>query len=281
MESTIKHVAKSAKLISLPETYLRLKEILDEPDFTMAEVAILISQDPGLTVRLLRLVNSSFFGRSAKIETVSHAVSILGTQQIHDLVLATCVSQAFDGMSLEVMTMQRFWERSVMCGVNSQLLSSMSQPDYSERLFVCGLLHDVGHLIMYESIPEQCQQAIKESLESGMSLHKIEHNLFGFDYAQIGGAMMRHWGLPQSLWEPAQYHTDPEKAEQYLHETAIVHIGSLLTRAGDGEGTFDMGPLRVNPAAWEQTGLTCDQCLSIQDEGKDKVDEIMSLVFRK
>ena len=279
MDSIIQHVAKSAKLITLPETYLKLKDILDEPDYTMAEVAILISQDPGLTVRLLRLVNSSFFGRAAKIETVSHAVSILGSQQIHDLVLATCVAQAFEGMSSEIMTMQRFWKRSVQCGVHARQLAIETNSTFSDRIFICGLLHDIGHLIMYESIPEQCQQAIKESSESGRSLHIIEHNLFGFDYSKIGGAMLRQWGLPQSLWEPVQYHVEPQLAENYPEETCMVHIASLLTRAGEGEGIFNEETLRVKLPAWEKTGLNSEQCLDIQEKSQEQVDEIMNLIF--
>lgn len=281
MDATIKHVTKAAKLISLPDIYLRLKSILDEPDFTMAEIAVMISQDPGLTVRLLQLVNSSFFSRTAKIETVSHAVSIIGTQQIHDLVLATSVAQAFEGMSSEIMTMRQFWERSVHCGVNARLLSSMCNIASAERLFVCGLLHDIGHLIMYQSIPEQCQQAMSESKESGTPLYKAERNLFGFDYAKLGGAMMRQWGLPKSLWEPAQYHVEPKMAEDYPLETSIVHIGSLLTRAGEGGNNFNEGVLQVDPAAWATTRLTAEQCLSLRlnEEAELQVNEIMVLIF--
>ena len=99
-------IKKEAKLVSLPGVYLRLTEILDSPDFAMAEVVNAISQDPSITLRLLRIVNSSLYGFAAKIETVSRAITMLGTQQVHDLVLATSVAKAFKGMSSEIMDLQ-------------------------------------------------------------------------------------------------------------------------------------------------------------------------------
>lgn len=128
-------------------------------------------------------------------------------------------------------------------------------------------------------IPEQSQQAISESNESGKPLYKIERNLFGFDSAKIGGAMMRNWGLPQSLWEPIQYCVEPKMAEEYPLETAVVHIGSLLTRAGESEVDFDEGVFQVDPAAWDVTGLTAEQCLGLEKEADRQAEEIMGHLF--
>ena len=163
MSTIWEQVTAGAKLISLPDIYLRLRSVLDDPDFSMSEVADVISRDPGMTARLLRLVNSAYFGLAAKIETVTRATSLLGTQQVHDLVLATSVADTFEGMSSEVMDMQRFWRRSIHCGILSRQLANKCNVLDSERLFVAGLLRDIGHLVMYQTIPLQSQQAMEQS----------------------------------------------------------------------------------------------------------------------
>lgn len=134
-------IKREAKLVTLPDAYLRLKAILDKKDFAMDDIANAISQDPAITMRLLRIVNSSLYGFSRKIDTVSRAIAMLGTLQVHDLVLATSVGQSFKGMSSEIMDMPRFLRRSVYCAVASRQLVDINSGCDKERVFVAGLLH--------------------------------------------------------------------------------------------------------------------------------------------
>ena len=119
MPTVWEKVTANAKLISLPDVYFRLRDVLNDPEYCMGDVADVISHDPAMTTRLLRLVNSAYFGLAAKIDTVNRAVSMLGTQQVHDLVLAASVAQTFDGMSNQVMDMSRYWQKSVYCAIAS------------------------------------------------------------------------------------------------------------------------------------------------------------------
>jgi HD-like signal output (HDOD) protein len=114
MESILEKFTDTAELPSLPNTYLRLQTLLEEPDYALAEVAVLISNDPSLAMRLLRMVNSAYFGMSAQIVTVSHALSILGTDQVHNLVLATSVANAFKGIPSSIMDMQQFCSPTIL-----------------------------------------------------------------------------------------------------------------------------------------------------------------------
>lgn len=279
MNKTFREVTKAAKLISLPDIYLRLRAILDDQDYNMAEVAVVISQDPALTLRLLRIVNSSLYGFTAKIETVSRAITLLGTQQIHDLVLATSVAQAFSGMSSDIMNMNRFWRQSVFCAVTCRQLAALHPRCDRETLFVSGLLHDIGHLIMYQAIPDLSQQALIAAREAGQPLHKVERELFGFDYAEVGADLMQQWTLPERLRETTRFHTEPKQAENYPLEAALVHLGSLLSRAKDGQTEFNDGALTVEPWAWEVTGLTLKVCNSLNEQIKSEAREVQQLIF--
>lgn len=279
MNTAFETITEKAELVSLPDIYVRLRNLLDEPDFSMAEVAVVISVDPALTIRLLNLVNSSFYGFSNKIETVGRAITLLGTEQIHDLVLATSVASAFKGMSTSVMDMRKFWQRSVYRGVISRKLAVLSGKRDKERLFVAGLLSDIGHLIMYQVIPELAKQAIGQSEAYKESVEMAERRILGFDYAMVGSILMSHWPLPDVIKETTRCHVDPPSAEHFHVETALVHIGSKLANAHEGLGVFNEGHLNVDSSLWLTTGLTAEDCESIDDHVESDVQQIMEVIF--
>ncbi len=278
MDEALKEVHKAAKLISLPDVYLRLKSILDNPEFNMEDVAEVISKDPALTLRLLRLVNSPLYGFQGEIETVTRAVTLLGTQQIHDLVLATTIGQAFSGMSNSVMDMSRYWGQSVFCAVTCQHLATLHPKCDKETLFVAGLLHDIGHLIMYQIIPDLCQQAIIAAREGEQPLYKVERGIFGFDYAEVGAELMQQWSLPERLWETTRYHTEPGRSEKYRLETSMVHLGSLLTRSIEGKRDFNVGSLRAEPEAWKATGFTPGMCSAMHEDIENDARQVLVMI---
>ena len=277
MTTVWEQVTGTAKLISLPVVYLRLKELLAQSDYSMADVALVIGQDPALTARLLRLVNSPYFGLAAKIETVFRAVNMLGTQQVHDLALATSVASSFAGMPSESMDMSRFWRRSVFCGLASRQLAKECDVLDSERLFVAGLLRDIGHLIMYQSIPELSQQAMLAAEQRAQPLFLVERELIGIDYARVGGILMRQWQLPGSLRQATEFHVEPHRAVEFPLETCLVHIGALLATTAETGQEFGSGALQPHPESWNITGLSPQQCLSAQEEAEAEVDRVLEL----
>jgi len=274
-------IKREAKLVTLPDAYLRLKAILDKQNFAMDDIANAISQDPAITMRLLRIVNSSLYGFSKKIDTVSRAIAMLGTLQIHDLVLATSVAQSFKGISTDIMDMQRFLKRSVYCAVASRQLIAFSRGCDKERVFVAGLLHDIGHLIMYRALPSLAQQVITTARENNKPFYLVERALFGFDYAWAGFKLMQEWAIPDSLCDITRYHVEPSIAEKAQTETILIHIGSLMTRADDGEGVFNEGPLTVDNFCWEHIGCAPEDCLSMVEQIKEETDEVFTLLFPK
>ncbi len=279
MKTNFETITREAELLSLPDIYLKLRNVLDDPDFAMAEVAIVISQDPAITLRLLHLVNSSFYGFTNKIETVGRAINLLGTEQIHDLVLATAVASAFKGMSTTVMDMQTFWERSLYCAAISRRIAVLSGKRDKERLFVAGLLCDIGHLIMYQAIPELAQQAILQAKERKEHIYLTERRIIGFDYASVGGILMQHWALPDVFRETTMFHVDPAAAHNYSVEASLVHIGSMLTQAREEDCVFNEGLLHVDESVWAVAGLEPQDCTTIHEAVEDDVRQAMDVVF--
>jgi HD-like signal output (HDOD) protein len=259
---------------------LRLKAVLDDPDYTVSDIEEVIGSDPAIATRLLRQVNSPYFGFSMQVETISRAVGMLGSQQVHDLVLATSVAQTFAGIPIEVMDMHAFWTRSVYCAAAARLLAAGCNMLDSERLFVAGLLRDIGHLVMYQSIPDECRTALLCARTEGAPLHEVEHDLFGFDYARLGGALLQQWGLPNGLWEPVLLQNTPWQSAEHALETSIVHLAGLLSDVGqadaDERNAFET---QVHPFVWQATGLTPAQCAAIREAVECQLDGVMYLVF--
>ncbi len=251
-------VAKTGDLVSLPEAYLKARRILAEPRFSMRQLADVVSLDPGLTARLLRIVNSAFFGVATRVATVSRALTLLGTQQIHDLILATSVTRAFGQITAKDVDMPSFWRNSVFCGTVARMLADYRGVHDSERLFVAGLLHRVGHLLMYKHIPGLAQQALLASREQDCELFRAERKLIGCDYAQVGAELLASWRLPEGLQEAVRFHPEPKLALEFPREASFVHIAALVTDASFPEPEFEAAPfdVQVAPSAWEQTGLS-------------------------
>ena len=248
-------VSRTADLVSLPDIYIRLKTVVDDPESSMADVADVVANDPALTARLLKIANSPYFGFPAKITTVARATSLLGTQQIHDLVLATTVAEAFSGIPSELISMQDFWSNSILCGLLCRRLAQECNVLDSERLFVEGLLHDVGHLIMYQGLPEASAAALLESQQQDKPLFLVERELIGCDYAQVGSALMRSWHFPPGLIESVRYQNEPARAEDFPLEVAIMHIAVRLKQHAIAEAEVTGGMPRIDAAAWQVTGL--------------------------
>ena len=254
-------VVKSAQLISLPNIYIQLKDLMEDSDYNMVEVALLVGRDPGMATRFLRVVNSPLNRGVRKIETVSRAVSLLGIRQIHDIVLTAAVAEAFEGIETEVMDMKKFWQRSFYCAVVTKQLALEGGSAESDRLSVTGLLHDIGHLFMYIAIPKESQRAILQAKKLQRPLYQVEREQLGFDYAKLGGYVMGQWDLPKSLQVITCFHPEPGEANQFASEAAMLHLASRLVQADLEAGAFGAGAFLVDPAAWQLTGLTEEHCL--------------------
>ena len=272
-------VIKSAQLISLPDIYIKLKALIEDPEYTMAEVANLVGSDPGMATRFLQVVNSPLNRRIREIETVSHAISLLGIRQVHDIVLSTSVTMAFEGIENDVMNMKKFWERSFYCGVMAQQLALEGEIKESDRFFMFGLLHDIGHLFMYKAIPGESQQAILNAKNLEQPLYQVERELLGFDYAKVGAYVMKQWSLPKSVQATTYFHPEPGKASQFALESALLHLASLLVRADLEAGIFGEGALLVDPAAWQLTSLTEEHCQHAQQISSEQFDAISQSIF--
>ena len=279
MSNPAELVTGAVQLYPLPKAYLRLRELLNDPDATMAEISAVISNDPAMTTRFLRMVNSAYFCLHSKIETVERAVAFLGVDQIHHVMLATSVIGAFAEIPKQLLDINAFWIRSVHCAVVARLLAQRCNLPYSERLFVSGLLHRIGHLILCQQLPESVRQIKEESLRKHKPVFKAERTILGYDYAQVGGELMERWELPDSLQLAVRYHTNPAEADNFILDTAIVHVASVITTAAAWKSEDDEPVPDFEVVAFQTVGISESDIQTLIEQADQSVAAAIELLL--
>jgi HD-like signal output (HDOD) protein len=272
-------VAEFQDLVSLPEVYLRLREVMESPDSSMSEVAEVITLDPALTARLLRIANSALYNFPAEIETLSRAVNILGLRQIHDLVLATSVAQAFAGIPNTLMDMQTFWYRSIYRAFIAKQLGDAAQLPDPEGLFVRGLLLDLGHLILYRRYPDACREALGNGEGSLVRLLQAEAELIGCHALALGGELIRVWGLPAAMAATFDHLLAPRAAGAQASTVAVVQLAALLAHGLDTDRPLADILEAGQAAVWELTQLQPAQVQDLVENASGEVLQAMYQIF--
>ncbi len=219
---------KDSKIASPPGAYFSLREAIENPDSTVADFSSIISADPALAARLLKAVNSPFYGLTAKVETIPHALNIIGSDQLSDLALATSVSSQFDGIDIGI-DLEAFWRHSVGCGVAARNIAKfLNLPDI-DRYYLAGMLHDIGKLILYREAPGQIETVLAQfDANTDGSMLAFEEKLMGFNHSQVGSILLNEWKLPSSIVNAVKGHHDPGKAKDHQQGAAIVHVADFL-----------------------------------------------------
>jgi HD-like signal output (HDOD) protein len=176
-------------------------------------------------------------------------------QPIHDLTLAVSVKKTFSGLNQQVMSMSVFWANSFFSGLVARELARKCFLVDSERMFVEGLLRDIGHLILYEQLPEPSEQTLRESATTGTPLHTLEQRILGFDYTEVGQTLIDEWQLPKNFGVAIRYQNNPNGTKDHGFEAALLNMASALTEGFQAPNGHTDWKILVAPEAWELTGL--------------------------
>jgi HD-like signal output (HDOD) protein len=270
-------ISKVKEIVSLPDIYQKLMEVIDDPLSSASDVADVISCDPGLTARLLRIVNSAFYSFPSKIETVSQGVTILGTKELCDLALATSVMKMFDSALKGLMDMDLFWHHSIGCGVFARKLALFRHEPNAERFFVMGILHDIGRLILLSHTPRIIGEAMLAASRTRNALYVLEKQMLGFTHTDVGTALLKAWNLPASHQEAVATHHNPSKARRFKQEAATIHVADILATAmGMGSSGNALVP-DVVPEAWEQLEIDSSALIPMTEEADYEVSDLLRI----
>jgi len=248
-------VAGAVEITSLPEVYTRLDAAIEDPYSNLDDVGALLADDPALAARLLRLANSALYRFPAPVETITQAITVIGTKPLRELVLATSVIDMFQHVAPELVSQESFWRHSIGCGLAARAVAAWRRESNVERFYVAGLLHDLGRLVLYLKLPERAEAALAMSRREGLALHRAEQELLGFDHADVGAELLRYWQLPAALSEAVGGHHRPQRAHDYPLETATVHLADILANALRYGTSGECLVPALDTVGWEALGL--------------------------
>lgn len=247
LRSTIESVTD---LPTLPSVVGKITSQIGNPTTNAADIGRLIEQDQVLTGKVLRLVNSAYYGFPKQIKSIQHAVVILGFNKVKTIILTASVFGAFSGRRPGALNLQRFWQHSLAAAISAKSTAELiGAPHVAEDAFVGGLLHDIGKIVMDQYQPAIYAPIVKYAGDKGILLLDAEREVMGLDHAVVGGWMMEKWRLPPSIVHMVEDHHKPGASGERRDLIAAIHLGDILARAlGVGYGGDYRMPL-VDPAS--------------------------------
>lgn len=263
-------------LPTLPAMLSSINRLMANPRTSAKEIAQLISSDPAITSKVLRVVNSSFYGFPNRISTVTHAIVILGFNTIRSVVLSTSIFDALRKTApAQGFDRTAFWRHSIGVGAFSRVLARHLGYTSLEEFFIAGLLHDIGKVALDSYLPEDFAKVVSRVREADVTMLEAEEAVLGVTHADVGGWLLQKWSLSQALVDAVARHHSPALAGENLKTAAVVHVSDLMARAlqlGSG-GDRRMPPL--SDEAWSALGLSTEAFPALLAEGAEEAERAM------
>ena len=272
-------ITGSTRVSSLPEIFVMINEVVNDPTSSFSDISRVVNLDPALSARLLKIVNSSFYSFPSNIDTVTHAISVIGTEQLHDLALATTILSTFKGIPDTIVNMNLFWRHSMGVAIIARNLAIHCRETNPERFFLAGILHDIGRLIILENLPEESKEIVSRQNEVGGIMWQIEREVLGFDHADVGAALARAWKLPLSLEEIIGNHHNPARSKRYPLETTIIHLADIIAKAMELGTSGDIHVSPLDEKSWEQLKLPIGIFSALWNQVETQFNESIDVVL--
>ncbi len=220
-------------LVPLPQAYIRIRQVVDDAQASLREIADVVGSDPALTARVLRLANSAYFSLSSPVDSIEHAVRVLGMNQVHDMALAMSAVGSLSHLRADTFDIHTFWRMSIYAAVSARNFAVDCRLPVPSRLFVAGLMHNIGNLVIAHELPQAFAECRQQACASERPYHEVQRATLGYDYADVGAELMRQWRLPEALVEPVALHTRPvgEVAPEHQLVAAVMQMAATTARA--------------------------------------------------
>lgn len=223
--NAINYATQANDVFVLPDAVVRIKQLIDDDTATMQDIADVVNFDPALMTQILKIANSALYKFPSKIDTVSKAIRVIGTNSVYDLVIAYGVAKAFVAIDSEIIDLDKFWEQSVCCGLLAKYFADRLGIRESEKLFVAGLLHNVGELVMVRFNPDGAKLCSQFNEEVTPLQLQLEH--IGASYAEVGATLIKMWGIPDSISIPvSKQHASRSEAKTI--DEKIIQLSYIL-----------------------------------------------------
>lgn len=255
-------------LPTLPGIVAKLGKMAENPDTTTEQMGRVISKDHILATKLLKLVNSAFYGFPQRISSLNSAIILLGFNVIKSLIISASIFEVMEAQDVEL------WEHSLGCAVVCNVLARHMGVKDPEEISTAGLIHDLGKVAIKMELPKEYAMITALSQEKKISRLEAEREILGLDHAEVGSWLAKSWNLPNKLIEPIACHHDPQLAREERVASAIVHFGNIMIR-GFGYGhAGDIWVPPLNNKAWKLLALAPSDIDPLLQEIEEKLWDV-------
>jgi HD-like signal output (HDOD) protein len=246
------------------------------PSTSAKEVAQIISSDPALTSKVLRVVNSSFYGFPNRITTVSHAIVILGFNTIKSIVLSSTIFDVFRrGGKPGDFDRAEFWKHSIGCGAAAKVLGRRINYPMLEELFIAGLLHDVGKIVLDQYVPDKFAEVGALVRSRDILIAEAETQVLGVTHADVGAWLFEKWNLSKGLTDTVRCHHNPALAGENQRFAEIIHVADVLVRAVRFGNGGDQKIPAIQESAWRSLGLSEKELDQLLEQTSQEIEKAM------
>lgn len=258
------------QLTTPPNIYFELQKAAQHPGQSMEDIAMIIEKDPALTLQLLKIVNSAFYGFPSKIVSIKRAVAMIGATELQNLVLAAVIIDKFSSLPGGIVTMRDFWAKSLRCALIAKELNVYLKSSQNEVLFICGLLHNIGQLVFYRRIPELARTvAMLQQEFTDAEEISLEETIIGFNHYQTGAALTELWKLPDTITESMRLHSEPDP------DSPFQAVATLITAANDYSRVNINGGFGIT----NDLGLSAETVKLVMEESQDQFEAIFKIFY--
>ncbi|MCP3677257.1 MAG: HDOD domain-containing protein [Deltaproteobacteria bacterium] len=282
----IERISSIRDLPSLPQIVAKVQAEIGSPNATANTMSQIISEDPAISIRVLKVANSPVYSLGKEISDTKEAVVILGFQEIYNIVLSMSTLNLF-GKAHHI-DYKRFWQHSLSVAFATKAIVDFAGGDYPRDkkrladLFIAGLLHDIGVLVLDQFLPDKYESVLKEaSATEDLPLYGIEFEHLGITHAEVGSYLLRQWHIPEKIVSAVAFHHLPGEAGDSMEISQIVHIANFICNNQGIDNGVGIPPESFSDCAWMNLNMSVDDIANIITEVRSAAEKspiLMALV---
>jgi len=272
---------EAIEIATLPEVTMRIIEVVQDSRSTAHDLHKIVRNDPALSARVLRVVNSAFYGLPGQIGSIDRAIMLLGLNAVKNIAIAASIGKMFKSSVIcDDFSGKDLWTHSVAVGATNKLITSAIGLALPDEAFLTGLIHDIGLVAIMQSCADQIPKII-ELAKSGVTYSKAEEQVLGANHQEIGAALTTKWKFPRSFqYVTGQHHHPEELAKENRMLTIITHISDILC-ARENMGmtiTLENETEEISPALQEEVGISPEQIEDIAGKIEEELQTVRALI---
>ena len=258
----------------MPQVVLKAQEILSDPDSSLKELASVIATDPAISVRILKMANSAYYGLAGKVTSIGHASVLLGGKTLGEIVMmagtSNLLSKTLRGYGVNS---EDIWRHSLAVGIGSRLIANIKRPELANDAFMAGLIHDSGKIMLDDHVLKRRKAFEELMMKRRMNFCELEQQVLGLDHSEIGYEVCKCWGIPEILTSAVRYHHYPSKSED--NDLAhILHMADFLAIQSDMGTGIDSSQCHVEEKTRDFLGLEDGDYKGIMQKVVEYVEKI-------